>query len=260
LSDEEMADFYGNKLKFDMRTNEYLLIKNNAGDIVDKYKYSNSKLSKVKYKSIESQILGRIKARNIKQELFMDLLDSDIPLKVVTGVIGSGKSMLSTVWALQEMQRGKFNKLVVIRNNVDVQDVPGIGALPGTETEKLKSYCMFISDIISDFMFDTMLQQNKIELCYLGSLRGRSFNDCCVLCSEAQNLTTTLVRMIVSRMGENSVLIFDGDLDQIDRNSYSKDNGLMAMANSLAGNPLFGMVELDLIERSALARLSSLIK
>lgn len=260
LSDEELAEFYEGKLKIDALQNEYVLIKNSAGDVVDQWKYDGKKLLKVKIKPFDSQYLDKVKPRNIKQMLFMDLLQADVPLKVVSGIAGSGKSFLSTAWALQEVQKGNFDKLVVVKNNVTVADVPDIGAIPGTELDKIKAHCMFMSDIVHPFAFDLMIQQGKVELAYLGTMRGRSISNSIVLCSEAQNLTTSLVKMIVTRIGEKSALIFDYDLDQIDKRNFEKDNGMMALTESLKGNPLFGMVELDMIERSEIAKLASLIK
>ncbi len=109
-------------------------------------------------------------------------------------------------------------------------------------------------------MLDNFLQSSKIELCYLGTMRSRSLSDCIVLVNESQNLSTNLVKMIITRIGEKSTLIFDYDLDQIDKKSFERDNGMMAMTESLKGNSLFGMVELDRIERSEVARLAELIK
>jgi PhoH-like ATPase len=91
-------------------------------------------------------------------------------------------------------------------------------------------------------------------------MRGRSISNSLVICSEAQNLTTELVKMIITRMGEGSRLFFDFDLCQIDNKVFSKDNGMSSMINSLQGHESFGMVTLDLVERSSLAKLASLIK
>lgn len=260
LTDEELADFYSDKLRFDLETNQYLLIKNSNKDIVDKFKFDGSKMVKIKFRAIESQILGKIKPRNIKQELFCDLLDSNIPVKVVSGIAGSGKTFLSTAWSLQEIQRGNYNKLIVIKNNVLVQNVTEIGALPGDANDKLRSNYAFISDIVSNDMFDVLMQQNRLEMAYLGTMRGRSLSESIVLVSEAQNLTTALVKMIVTRVGEKSTLIFDFDLDQIDKKAFNDNNGMLAITESLKGNPLFGMVEFDMIERSEVAKLAELIK
>jgi PhoH-like ATPase len=205
-------------------------------------------------------MLGKIKPRNLRQELYFDLLDSDVPVKCILGVAGSGKSMVSTAYALQELQRGKYNKLVIIRNNVSVADVSDIGSIPGDTLDKLRPYLAFVGDIVSDYGLDMLLNQNKIEMAYLGTIRGRSLTDCIILVSEAQNLTTHLIKTIITRVGENSTIIFDADLEQIDRKSFEKDNGICSMVESLKGNELFGMCEFDIIERSKVARLASLIK
>lgn len=260
LSDEDLASFYSGNMKIDALCNQYLLIKNKDDAIVDKYKFDGNKFVKIKYKTLESQILSKTKARNIRQELFLDMLEADIPLKVVFGQAGSGKSYLATAWALQEIQKGKFEKLVIVRNNITVQDVPDIGALPGSETDKLRGYAMFVSDIISEFMFDTYIATGKIQLAYLGNMRGRSISNSIILCSEAQNLNLPMIKMVVSRVGENSTLILDGDFDQIDRKKFETENGLMALVESLKGNALVGVMELIDVERSAVARLASLIK
>lgn len=235
-------------------------MKKEDGTILDKFKKENDKIVSVKYKAFESTILGKIKPRNQRQELLMDLLESKIPLLSVSGVAGGGKTYLTTAHALQCMQKEQYQKLIIIRNNIPVAGVPDLGILPGDATDKLKESCAFMGDIISSYMFDMMLQQNKIEIVYLGSMRSRSLSDSYILCNEAQNLTTELVKMIITRVGEKSRLVFDYDLSQIDKNTFEKNNGMVAMSESLKGHPLFGAVELDLIERSEVAKLATLIK
>ena len=245
-----------------MLTNQYLLISDETGKTIDKYKWDGTKTVKVKYKSIKSQVLDEVKPRsgNLRQELYFDLLQSEIPVKVVFGQAGSGKSYLSTAWALQELQKGSYQKFVIIKNNVVVDGVENMGSVPGTELEKIKQHCAFISDITSDFMFESLIQKGQIELAYLGTMRGRNLSSSIVYCSEAQNLTTKLVKMITTRIGEKSVLIWDFDIEQIDKKIFEKDNGMISMLESLKGNPLFGVVELEKVERSAVARLAELIK
>lgn len=240
--------------------NQYLAIKKN-GDYIDKYKRTkDDKLEKVKFKIIESSLMGKVKPRNFKQELYFDLLASDIPLIAVGGLAGSGKTFLTTCYALQELYKGTYDKIVFIRNNVSIQNVPELGILPGDENQKLRGYFSYVSDILNPFMFDSLIQQGKIEICWLGAMRGRSISNSIVICSEAQNLTTELVKMIITRMAEGSRLCFDYDLEQIDHKNFSKDNGMSTMINSLQGNNSFGLVTLDMVERSELAKLASLIK
>lgn len=259
VSDEEMVKFYEGNLKFDLLRNQYLLLKNSEGAIVDRFRSDGTKTVKVKFKSLKSQVLEEVKPRNIKQELMLDLLcNSEILVKCVSGLAGSGKSFLSTAWALQEIQKGSFQKFVIIKNNVLVKDSAEIGFIPGTELEKLKQHCGFITDIITDFVFRNMYEDHRLELAFLATMRGRSISNSIILVTEAQNLTRDLANMIISRVGEGSVIIFDFDLDQIDKKNFEKDNGMLTMVEALKGNKLFGIVELDLIERSEVAKLASL--
>lgn len=260
LSEEELADFYDGSLKVDALKNQYLLIKF-EDRVVDKFRYDGQRFLKLKYKPLESQILGEIKPKNIRQELYLDLLLNDkVPVKASLGIAGSGKTFLATAYALQELQRGKYERLVIIRNGIKVQGVPDLGILPGDATEKQKNSCLFMADIIGDFFFDNFLQANKIQISYLGDMRSRSISNSIILCNESQNLNTELVKMIITRVGENSQLIMDFDLSQIDHKNFEKDNGMLSLLEGLKGNDLFGAVELDRIERSAVARLAELIK
>lgn len=260
LTEQEVADFYSGALKVDALKNQYLLIK--MGDtIVDKFRYDGSRFVKLKYKTFESLILGKIKARNLRQELYMDLLCNDsIPVKASMGVAGSGKTFLASAYALQELQSGKYERMVIIRNGVTVAGVPQLGALPGDVVEKLKNSCLFMADIMGDIFFDDYLLKNKIQISYLGDMRSRSISNSIILCNESQNLSTELIKMIITRVGENSQLILDFDLSQVDHRSFEKDNGMISMVEGLQGNELFGIVELDRIERSAVARLAEFIK
>lgn len=259
LSDEELENFYKGSLKVDSLTNQYLLVKRN-GEVVDKFRYDGKKFQKIKYKHIENQILGRIKPRNLHQELLFDLLDSEIPLLAISGQAGSGKTFCSTAHALQELQKGKYERIIIVRNNIPVSGVPELGILPGDAIEKLKESVAYIGDIISDMYFDNFLQQGKIQIAYLGTMRSRSLSNSYILCNESQNLTTELVKMVITRVGEGSRLVFDFDVSQIDRKMFEKDNGMVAMTEGLKGDILFGATELYDVERSAVARLASLIK
>jgi PhoH-like ATPase len=258
LTEEELANFYSGSLKVDALRNQYVLLKLN-GEVVDKYRYDGSKFIKVKPKDIESQILGKIKSRNRGQDLIFDLLNTDIPLLSVSGQAGSGKTFTTTAHALQEVQRGKYERIVIIRNDSGISGVNPLGILPGDATQKLRESVAYIGDIISDFMFDNMLMSNKISIAYLGTMRSRSISNAYILCNESQNLSVELVQMIVSRVGDGSRLIFDFDCTQIDKKMFEKDNGMVALNESLKGNPLFGAVELYDVERSEVAKLARLI-
>lgn len=258
-TEEEIAQFYEGKLKYDLVPNQYLILKKD-NVIIDKYKMDKEgKIQKVKYKIIESPIMGKIKPRNTRQELYFDLLESDVPLTIVSSQAGCGKTFIATCFAIQELEKKKYDKILFLRNNIPIEGTGELGILPGDTYDKLKGYFGYVSDILNPFLFENMVTQGKVEIAWLGDMRGRNISNSIVLCSESQNLTTSLVKMIISRMGENTRLIFDLDWNQIDNKKYEKDNGMTSAINSLSGNPMFGVVELLDVERSPLARLASLI-
>jgi PhoH-like ATPase len=258
-NDEDLAAFYEGRLKIELAQNQYLLIKKD-GNYIDKFFWDGTKLQKVKWKPIESQYIETIRPLNIKQELYFHLLSTNIPCVSVSGVSGSGKSYISTAWAVQELLKGKYNKLVVIRNNIGVENVGELGAIPGDVNEKLRVHVAFLTDIISDIAFDMLINKNQIEVPYLGYLRSRSFSDSIILVNEAQNLSVAHIYMILTRVAKNTRIIFDHDVDQIDRKNLARDNGVEKMLESLKGHKLFGAVEFDRIERSEVAQMAELLR
>ena len=264
MTDEEMAKFYQNKNKgndFGLLENQYLIIKNMDGDIVDKYKWTGEKLAGIKYKTIESEMLGKVKPRNDKQECYFDLLDDPkTKLKVCIGGKGVGKSYLAACWALSQVERGKFDKIIVAKNTYELDGVKPLGFTPGSLEAKLLNHLLFLRDIVSKDGYDSLIQSEQIEVCHLGYLRGRSLKNSIVWVSECQNLTKELIKTIISRAAENTIIIFDGDTEQCDNRLFVKDSGLIAMAECLSGNKLYGMVKMDKCERSDLASLAELIK
>lgn len=264
MTDEEMAKFYQDKNKgneFGLLENQYLIVKNMDGDIVDKYKWTGEKLADIKYKTIESEMLGRVKPRNDKQECYFDLLDDPkTKLKVCIGGKGVGKSYLAACWALSQVERGKFDKIIVAKNTYELDGVKPLGFTPGSLELKLLNHLLFLRDIVSKDGYDSLLQSEQIEVCHLGYLRGRSLKNAIVWVSECQNLTKELIKTIISRAAENTIIIFDGDTEQCDNRLFVKDSGLIAMAECLSGNKLYGMVKMDKCERSDLASLAELIK
>ncbi len=263
LDDEKLAAFYENRYNIDMLLNQYLIIKNSQNNIVDKLRWDGKKYCKVKTKKFSSGFDSDIKPLNLEQECLFDLIDNDdIPVKCVYGSWGSGKTFISICWALGKISgKSDYKKLVYIRNNIDVKDTVSLGALPSDQNSKLKPWAMPIADIMGgELILDQYMQQDRIELTHLGFIRGRSFENCIILVSECQNLTTEHVALLISRIGKNSVIIFDGDSKQVDKKTFEKDLGINSLIDSLKGNELFGVVELKQTERSRVAALAELIK
>jgi len=288
-TDLECAEFYttGN-VPFELQENEYLIIKfadgqkgfyrceahklvqlhggslsfelkkDKAGEQSDEATAAekSKKRSKSPYKSAK---VNTITPKNEEQICAFDLLNNDkITCKLLTGSYGSGKTMLAVYAAMQMLNEGKIDKIIWLRNNVTAAGAESIGYLPGDQLEKLKPFLgPFIDHLQGEARVEKLLEKGQLEVPALGFIRGRNLDRCVIICSEAQNLTEELVKLIIAKAGEGSYLIFDGDFKhQVDRPLFEKSPGLKRMIEVLAGNPLFGYVDLPKSERSATARLA----
>lgn len=262
MSDEEMADFYKNmENKWNILINEYLLIQNKNKEIVDKYKWNGEEFQIIRYKTINNKFMGKIKPLNIQQELLFDMLqDNESKIKLVTGKFGTGKDYCMLAQALGQVENGKFNKLVWVRNNIEVANTKEIGFLPGNMEEKIMPYAQIIADHVGgQFGLEMMVRDGKIELQHLGFIRGRDIKNSIVYISECENMTKELVQLVMGRISEGSALYMNGDFKQVDKNIFRQNSGIRAMVEKLQGHRNFGYVQLDKSERSEVARMADLL-
>lgn len=246
---------------FDLLENQYLLIVDENGTPIDRYKWQDGKHKTVYKKPIESQQMDKVKPKNPEQAFALDLLmDDTTTVKVITGTWGSGKTYLSCCAAYQQMQQGKYDKIVWVRNNIEVKDTNPIGALPGTYEEKMSVWAMPLADHLGGKdVLESQMMRGKVEVEHLGFLRGRDIKHSVIFCSEAEHLTREHVQLLLGRVAEGSILILDSDLRQIDKKTFEKDNGIAAVINCLKGNRLFGYVHLKESVRSETAKLADLL-
>ena len=265
FDDEHLARFYNNKEVyaelFELKENEYFLVSDASGEIVDKYCFQNGEMRQVQYHKLGGNFTGPIKPRNPQQACLFDMLkDKTSKIKLVTGRFGSGKTIAMTTAALELIERGKFDKIVWVRNNVSVKDAPEIGYLPGTEIDKLMPYVMPLADHAGgEEGIKKMLENGTLEVIPLGHLRGRSLRNSIVFCSECENLTRQHLQLLMGRIDEGSQLWLDGDTKQRDRQIFEKSAGLERMVDRLAGNKLFAHIHLEKSERSEVAALADLL-
>jgi len=261
--DPRLAAFYADKSQnhFELIENQYLVIRGENGEPVDRYKWQDNKHKPVNRKPIESTTLGKVRTKNIEQEFAVDmLLDDSTTVKVMSGGFGSGKTFLGCAAAFHLIQQGKFDKIMWVRNNIEVKDSNPIGYLKGTFQDKMAVWAMPLADHIGGReMLDMLIQKGQIEVEHLGFLRGRDIKNTIIFCSEAEHLTREHVQLLLGRVAEGSVLILEGDCRQIDAKSFEKDNGLEASIERLKGNRLFSYVHLKESVRSDTAKLADLL-
>lgn len=265
--------------------NEYLLVygkENKQDKLMAQYRLEKGRLKKVgrggitwsfadfkvdengeKIVNKQSKKISRsITPINDEQVAAFDLMNNDnITFKMLSGNYGSGKTLLTCTKGVEMLLNGKVEKMVWIRNTVKVKGTDGVGFLPGDLLEKMKPWIMpLIDNLKSEAAVLHMIKNGQLEIPALDHLRGRSFENTVVICTEAQNLTTDLMKLITGRIGKGSYLFIEGDFEQTDREMFDKSPGMKDTIKSLAGEELFGYVDLPVDERSDTARLAEKIK
>ena len=263
LTEDQACQMYneGHIDDYEFIENEYLLAKNDDGEVFDRMVYRDGKLQHVPYQSLDNHYLGRIKPRNDQQQLAIDtLLHPDSKVKIIKGVYGSGKDYLMLAAALQLIEKKKFDKMVFLRPNVSVKGLPDIGALPGTADEKLAWTLAPLWDKVGGQEgIEFMMRNGTLESVPLLFIRGRSFENSIIYVTEGQNMTTEIAKLILGRVGEGSELWLNADTHQTDRKMFDEDNGITKMIERLKGNKLFSYVYMPKTERSSVAELATLL-
>lgn len=263
MTDEQLAHLYSHPRDnsgVGAPENSYLVVKNTKDEVVDVRKWDGNAFVQLKYGNIANAYMGTVKPRNLEQRMAFDMLQSDRPLmKVITGCFGSGKDLLMIGTALDMIvNKGKFDKLIWVRNNVGVKDSKEVGFLPGTLDEKLEPWACILGDHLGGMdVVRSLIQQEKIELRHLGYMRGRDIHNAIILCTEAENLTAEHVQLLMGRVAEGTQLWMNGDYRQVDAKVFrGANNGLIKAVKRLTGQPEFAHVHLVKSERSSLAQLA----
>jgi len=243
--------------------NHYYIVKNSNGSVLTRYEQSSKSLKRV----VKTTSYGII-PKNAEQSFAMDaIMNPDIRLVSIQGVAGTGKTLLSLAGALE--QRRNYHQIYLARPIVPLSN-KDIGYLPGDVTSKLNPYMEPLWDnlkfIKSQFSekdkelkaINEMIENEKIVICPLAFIRGRSLSNMFFIVDEAQNLTPHEVKTIITRAGENTKIIFTGDIYQIDTPYLdAQSNGLSYLIDKVKGQPLYAHITLQKGERSELANLAN---
>lgn len=177
------------------------------------------------YLKRKQQVL--IVPRNISQENYLELLKN--PKKFIVfaiGPAGTGKTMMGVQMAIKLFKEGVINKIIITRPAVSVDEEHGF--LPGTLNQKMEPWTRPIMDVFEDYYHPKeiaeMLEDGVIEISPLAYMRGRTFKNAFIVADEMQNATPSQMKMLLTRLGENSRMVVTGDLNQADRPS---ENGLL---------------------------------
>ena len=244
------------------RGNQYFLLQSRNSTIFASYNPESQRI-----RPVEKRRAYGIEPRNGEQTFAMDaLLRPEISLISLTGIAGTGKTLLALAAALAQEQ--EYKQILLSRPVIPLQN-QDLGFLPGDIKEKLGPYMLPLFDNLSviknafkpsareAYRIDEMLKTEKLLISPLAYIRGRSLSNTFFIIDESQNLTPHEVKTIITRAGEGTKLVFTGDIHQIDSpylDMYS--NGLTHLTDKMLGQSLFAHVNLVKGERSKLAELA----
>ena len=181
----------------------------------------------VDIKQFTKKQIVNIIPRNKNQETYvLKLLDEQTDIVFGIGPAGTGKTLLAVQVAVKLFKEGKVDKIIVTRPAVSVDE--DLGHLPGTLEQKMAPWTRPIFDVLKEYFnsreIEGMVAEGIIEIAPLAYMRGRTFKNSFILADEMQNATPNQMKMLLTRLGTDSMMAVTGDLGQADR---LKDNGLI---------------------------------
>jgi phosphate starvation-inducible PhoH-like protein len=176
------------------------------------------------------------KPKNKHQEQYFDTLkNKHRKIIVASGPAGTGKTLFATEFGVKYFLLGVYEKLIFTRPSVTVDEE--LGFLPGTLEEKMAPWVRPIYDVLYTFLspreVQELMEEKIIEIAPLGFMRGRTFKNAWIVADEMQNSTISQMKMLLTRLGENSRLVITGDLEQNDR--AGEINGMDDFLNKFKG-------------------------
>jgi PhoH-like ATPase len=246
-----------------IRDNQFFILRNGKKSVLHITIHTSHQVEHV-----HKKVVSGIQSRNAEQAFCIHALNNpNIKLVTLQGIAGTGKTLLALASALE--QRRHYRQIFVTRPIVALSN-KDIGYLPGDVKSKLDPYMeplwdnlKFIKGLFSGNekqykKFDEMLENEKIAIAPLSFIRGRSLSHVYFIVDEAQNLTPHEVKTIISRAGDETKIVFTGDINQIDTPYLdAQSNGLSYLIDKVKSNPLFAHITLEKGERSELANLAS---
>ena len=176
-----------------------------------------------------------LRPKSINQEkLILNLLNTDTSIVVATGPAGTGKTYLAMLAAIKAFRNNECERIVLTRPAVGVDDEKH-GFLPGDLNKKMEPWTRPLFDVLREFYsakeIARFIEDQTIEISPLAFMRGRTFKDAWIIADEMQNATPSQMKMLMTRIGENSKIVITGDVEQTDRTV--QNNGLIDLCKRL---------------------------
>lgn len=244
-------------------SNHFFILKNHSSSALG---YYNAKSGYIE--PVQKTTAYGVTPRNAEQTFALQaIMNPDNLLVTITGAAGTGKTLLALAGALE--QRRNYQQIFLARPIVPLSN-NDIGYLPGDVNSKIDPYMQPLWDNLSFIKnqfqesskphkkVEEMVENDKLRIIPLAYIRGRSLSNVIFIVDEAQNLTPHEVKTIITRAGENTKIIFTGDIYQIDTPYLdTQSNGLSFLVDRMHDNDLYAHINLEKGERSELANLAS---
>lgn len=262
----EENDYKLLELSSTLRPNQYVIIHDTDTNESQAVKWKNGSYTDIYYSKA-------IKPRNLPQSCAIDLMyDKDVPIKIICGNYGSGKTFLAVKSAEDMINRYYYSKLMLVRNPVPVDNID-IGALPGSKYDKVGSYFNSMTQYLKqdkeksdegNYFDPDNLEAAKTRgydliLEIPSFMKGISVDNTLMIVDECEDLNLKLIKMLGTRIGNNSSIVFTGDYHQAEQ-QYKYDSGISKLIEQTIDDPLVGIVILDEDVRSSVSKIFAKLK
>jgi PhoH-like ATPase len=245
------------------KANQYMVLQSTVNSALAYYNANDRNIRRV-----EKQTIAGIKPKNAEQALAIHaIMNPEIKLLTIQGVAGTGKTLLTLAGAIE--QKRDYKQIFLSRPVVPLSN-KDIGYLPGDIKSKLNPYMEPLWDNLKYIknqyketdrqykVLSEMVEQEKLMIQPLAYIRGRSLSNVFFIVDEAQNLTPHEIKTIITRAGENTKIVFTGDVRQIDSPYLdAQSNGLSYLIDRIHDHPLCAHIHLEKGERSELANIAN---
>jgi predicted ribonuclease YlaK len=269
MADSDMAIFYENlnENTYELLINEYLIIKDKDGKVIDKFRWNGEEYLNVKFITIKSNYFGTVKPYDgdVYQQCALNSISYN-QITMLKGAAGTGKSYLAIGHLFYLLEKHKIEKIIIFCNTVATANSAKLGFYPGSKDEKLLDSSignMLSAKLGGKLAVQELIDDNKLVLLPMSDVRGFDTTGmkAGIYITEAQNMDISLMKLALQRIGEDCICILDGDYQtQVDMSQYAgANNGMRRVSEVFRNNDFYGEIELQNIYRSKIAKIAELM-
>ena len=209
----------------------------------------------------DRRYVKNVRAMSPTQQQLMDAIDAQ-SVVLALGPAGTGKTYLAVAKAVESLEMGKVQRIVLSRPAVEAGE--SLGFLPGDLNEKLAPYLRPLYDALTERLgtkrLKTLLAEGVIEIAPVAYMRGRTLSECFVVIDEAQNCTYGQIKMLLTRLGWRSTMVLTGDPDQTDLlPGMSGLNDIARRLEPIAEVPVVRLTEGDIVRHPLVASMLTVL-